>query len=64
MNVPVKHPGPVRDASRRSDVGARLMLITLCFVWGTTWPVMKLALDEIPPLSMRAAAAALGVLTL
>jgi drug/metabolite transporter (DMT)-like permease len=40
------------------------MLVTLCFIWGTTWPLMKVALDEIPPLSMRAVAAALGALTL
>ncbi len=46
------------------DVGARLMLVTLCFIWGTTWPLMKVALNEIPPLSMRAVAAALGALTL
>jgi drug/metabolite transporter (DMT)-like permease len=40
------------------------MLVTLCFIWGTTWPLMKVALNEIPPLSMRAVAAALGALTL
>jgi drug/metabolite transporter (DMT)-like permease len=47
-----------------ADLGARLMLVTLCFIWGTTWPLMKVALNEIPPLSMRAVAAALGALTL
>jgi drug/metabolite transporter (DMT)-like permease len=45
-------------------LGARLMLVTLCFIWGTTWPLMKVALNEIPPLSMRAVAAALGALML
>lgn len=57
--------GPASErASGGGDVGARLMLITLCFIWGTTWPLMKVALNEIPPLSMRAVAAALGAVTL
>ncbi len=46
------------------DVGAKLMLVLLCFVWGVTWPVMRIALYEIPPFSMRASSAALGALTL
>ncbi len=29
------------------------MLIALGFAWGLTWPAMRLALDEIPPFSMR-----------
>ena len=52
------------DASHGGDIGARLMLITLCFIWGTTWPVMKIALNEISPLSMRAVVSAVGALTL
>ena len=67
MNISAENPNPVRGASdgaHRGDAGARLMLVTLCFIWGTTWPLMKVALEEIPPLSMRAVAAALGALTL
>jgi drug/metabolite transporter (DMT)-like permease len=40
------------------------MLVLLCFIWGVTWPLMKIALVEIPPFSMRAASAAFGALTL
>jgi drug/metabolite transporter (DMT)-like permease len=40
------------------------MLVLLCFVWGVTWPVMRLALFEIPPFSMRTMSLALGALTL
>jgi drug/metabolite transporter (DMT)-like permease len=40
------------------------MLILLCCVWGSTWPIMKIALDEIPPFSMRTASTALGAMTL
>ena len=52
------------DASGRADVGARLMLVVLCFIWGITWPIMRIALYEIPPLSMRTMTAALGAVTL
>jgi drug/metabolite transporter (DMT)-like permease len=60
----VRHPGVADDASDRADVGARLMLLLLCFIWGITWPIMRIALYEIPPLSMRTMTAALGALTL
>jgi drug/metabolite transporter (DMT)-like permease len=60
----VRNPDRVPHASTGTDVGARLMLGGLCFIWGITWPVMKVALNEIPPLSMRAMAAALGAATL
>ncbi len=46
------------------DVQARLMLVLLCLIWGTTWPLMKIALSEIPPLSMRTSTAGIGALTL
>ncbi len=60
----MRNPEPVPGASGQADVGARLMLVLLCFIWGMTWPMMKIALYEIPPLSMRTATAALGALTL
>ena len=53
-----------RVASDRSDIGARLMLLLLCCLWGVTWPIMRLALYQIPPLSMRTTSVALGALTL
>jgi drug/metabolite transporter (DMT)-like permease len=46
------------------DIQARLMLVILCLLWGVTWPVMKIALNEIPPLSMRAATAGISALTM
>jgi drug/metabolite transporter (DMT)-like permease len=60
----VTNPDRAPDASGRADIGARLMLIVLCFIWGITWPIMRIALYEIPPLSMRTVTAALGALTL
>jgi len=43
---------------------ARVFLVLLCLSWGITWPMMKIALDEIPPFSMRVSSLTLGVLTL
>jgi drug/metabolite transporter (DMT)-like permease len=60
----VRNPDLAHDASGRADVGARVMLVVLCFLWGVTWPIMRIALYEIPPLSMRTLTAALGALTL
>ena len=60
----MRHPGVANDASSDADVGARLMLVLLCVIWGATWPIMRIALYEIPPLSMRTVTAALGSLTL
>jgi drug/metabolite transporter (DMT)-like permease len=47
-----------------ANVRARLLLILLCLIWGTTWPAMKISLNEIPPLSMRTLTAALGAVVL
>jgi drug/metabolite transporter (DMT)-like permease len=44
-------------------VRARLMLVVLSLIWGITWPVMRIALDEMPPFSMRTATTLLGALT-
>ncbi len=60
----MRNPDLARDASSDADVGARLMLVMLCVIWGATWPIMRIALYEIPPLSMRTVTAALGSLTL
>ena len=50
-------------ASPQVDIGARVMLVVLGLIWGVTWPVMKIALNEIPPLTMRGTAAVLGAVT-
>jgi drug/metabolite transporter (DMT)-like permease len=64
VNFQAKNAAPPHDAHARADVGARLMLATLCFIWGTTWSVMKVVLNEVPPLSMRAVVSGMGVVTL
>ena len=40
------------------------MLVALCLIWGVTWPAMKIALVEIPPLTMRTLTASAGAVTL
>ncbi len=50
------------DAS--ADATARLMLVLLSLGWGTTWPMMRIVLDEVPPFSMRVATMAIGAATL
>jgi drug/metabolite transporter (DMT)-like permease len=63
--VTVREHGEGQPAAK--DVGAiqaRLMLVVLCLIWGITWPMMKIALNEIPPLSMRTATAGIGALAL
>jgi drug/metabolite transporter (DMT)-like permease len=43
---------------------ANLMLVVLSIGWGITWPIMKIALIEIPPLSMRMGTAGVGAAVL
>ena len=43
-----------------TETTAKLMLVALSFAWGLTWPAMRIALDEIPPFSMRVVTLALG----
>ncbi len=53
-----------QGVSRHGDVRARLMLVLLCFIWGSTWPIFRIALTEIPVFTMRAASSGIGALTL
>jgi drug/metabolite transporter (DMT)-like permease len=62
-DTPAKVPAAARSGAA-GDAPARLMLVALCVFWGITWPLMKIALAEIPPLSMRTLTAAAGMLTL
>lgn len=48
-------------ARARLDPRGLLLLLVTVFGWGLNWPAMKLLLDEIPVLSMRAACATLGI---
>jgi drug/metabolite transporter (DMT)-like permease len=63
VKVDEKNAATARNA-HRDDVGARIMLAVLCFIWGTTWSIMKIVLGEVPPLSMRTVVSLLGALTL
>jgi drug/metabolite transporter (DMT)-like permease len=36
------------------------MLIALCIVWGMTWPIMRIALREVPPFTMRTTSTLVG----
>jgi len=56
----VPNPSP-HDAA---DAAARLMLVAVSLAWGLTWPAMKIALNEIPPFSMRVGTSGLATLTL
>jgi drug/metabolite transporter (DMT)-like permease len=58
--VTVTEEPQLQKSGRAADVRSRLMLLTLCLIWGMTWPMMKISLTEIPPLSMRTMTAAIG----
>jgi len=45
-------------------VRARLFLVLLILGWGVTWPMMRIALAEIPPFSMRVGSLFIGALTM
>jgi drug/metabolite transporter (DMT)-like permease len=51
-------------AAGTGDIRAKSLLVALCLLWGTTWPMMKIALEDIPPLSMRTLTAAFGMVCL
>lgn len=46
------------------DLTARLMLVALSFAWGSTWPAMRIGLNEIPVFSMRVVSLGLGMAVL
>ena len=60
--------GQSRNGGGDGHAGERtrrgLCLSLICFIWGFTWPMMKIALNEIPPLSMRTMTAGIGMLAL
>jgi drug/metabolite transporter (DMT)-like permease len=60
----VRNPERKYDAATGADTGARLMLIVLCVVWGITWPIMRIALSEVPPFTMRTVSSFAGGLAL
>jgi drug/metabolite transporter (DMT)-like permease len=56
----------VRHPSRHEtvDATARLMLVGVSLAWGLTWPALRIALDNIPPFSMRVGTGVLGAFAL
>ena len=60
----MRNPEPVTDAGSGADTGARVMLVVLCCVWGVTWPIMRIALNEVPPFTMRTFSTLAGGLAL
>src|SRR6266702_4643825 len=58
LNVP---PASTHDVANPS---ARLMLVAVSLAWGLSWPAMKIALNEIPPFSMRVGTSGLATVTL
>ncbi|MGB7102468.1 MAG: DMT family transporter [Xanthobacteraceae bacterium] len=63
MTVSEREPR-LQKSGPAADVRSRLMLVILCLIWGMTWPMMKISLNEIPPLSMRTMTAAIGGISL
>jgi len=55
---------PVGAQTRAEAIKARVFLVVLCIGWGVTWPMMSIALSEIPPFSMRVTGLVLGAITL
>jgi hypothetical protein len=42
------------DSQHDEAAKARLLLILLAVVWGLSWPIMKIALDEVGVFTLRA----------
>jgi len=61
---PTLSPSSPAAAAAGPDLTARLLLVLLTFAWGLTWPAMRIALTEVPPVSLRVAAAFLAGLSL
>jgi drug/metabolite transporter (DMT)-like permease len=60
----VRNPKRATDSAAHADAGARVMLAVLCVVWGITWPIMRIALNEVPPFTMRTFSTLVGGLAL
>lgn len=57
-------PSPATDASPPLPRLGFLLLAAVTVVWGVSWPIMKTALNELPPLTFRALTVPLGGLVL
>ena len=52
---------PIETRTARPETAGLLLLLATVIGWGLNWPAMKLLLEEVPPFSIRAASAAVGV---
>jgi drug/metabolite transporter (DMT)-like permease len=62
--VTVRDRADGKQGAMVGDLRAGILLVILCLIWGISWPIMKIALLDIPPLSMRTLSAGFGALTL
>lgn len=44
---------PVQTRHQTSFVVSLFLLVSLSFMWGLAWPVIKIVLNEVPPLTFR-----------
>src|SRR6266566_1021496 len=47
-----------------ADATARVMLVAVSLAWGVSWPALKIALNDIPPFSMRVGTSGLATIVL
>jgi drug/metabolite transporter (DMT)-like permease len=52
---------PIEARTPRLDPTGLLLLLVTVVGWGLNWPAMKLLLEEVPPFTIRAISAAIGV---
>ena len=52
---------PIEARTARPETAGLVLLLATVIGWGLNWPAMKLLLEEVPPFSIRAASATVGV---
>lgn len=52
---------PIEARTARPETAGLVLLLATVVGWGLNWPAMKVLLEEVPPFSIRAASAAVGV---
>jgi drug/metabolite transporter (DMT)-like permease len=52
---------PIEARTARPETAGLVLLLATVTGWGLNWPAMKVLLEEVPPFSIRAASAAVGV---
>ena len=52
---------PIETRTARPETAGLVLLLATVVGWGLNWPAMKVLLEEVPPFSIRAASAAVGV---